>query len=131
MQFPEELKYTKDHEWLSSEVDGQTAGQVLVGVTDFAQSERGEIVFVELPEVGRIVKAGEAFCVLESTKVASDVYAPVAGVVLEVNQRLSEQPELINSSPYAEGWLVRLGQVELAGAASLLTAAEYQERLKG
>ena len=103
-----QFKYTKDHEWVL--VDGDTAK---VGITDFAQSELGEIVYIELPEVGIDLKARDAACVIESTKAASDVYSPIAGTVQSVNLELQNSPDLVNSSPHEEGWLFTLTAINL------------------
>ncbi|RME80920.1 MAG: glycine cleavage system protein GcvH [Zetaproteobacteria bacterium] len=117
---PEQLQYTKEHEWVRMEGDVAT-----VGITDHAQEALGDIVYVELPEPGRKLKAGEAFAVVESVKAASDVYAPVAGEVIEVNEALSEHPEWINTDPYGKGWMVKIraeGEtVELLDAATYAT----------
>lgn len=117
---PAGLKYTKEHEWLRQEADGT----VVVGITDHAQHQLGELVYVELPDSGRTLKPGDAMAVVESTKAASDVYAPVAGTVTAVNPALGSQPELVNTDPYGAGWLVR---VKPAGAVpgDLLDAAAY------
>jgi glycine cleavage system H protein len=96
-------RYTKTHEWLT--VEGKTA---TVGITDFAQSQLGDVVFVELPSAGRKLEAGEAFGVIESVKAASDLYAPLAGRVAEVNEKLAATPELVNSDPYGDGWLMKI-----------------------
>jgi glycine cleavage system H protein len=120
---PAELHYTKDHEWLRSE----TGGAVVVGITHHAQSQLGDLVYVELPEVGRQVKAGDALAVVESTKAASDVYSPVSGTVLAINEALGADPDLVNTQPYGGGWLVRL-QVTVA-ATDLLDANAYQQLL--
>ena len=125
MENPGDLKYTKEHEWVR--VEGGTA---TVGITEFAQSELGEIVFVELPEVGRECEQGESICVAESTKAASDIYAPIRGKVVEVNTALADTPNLVNSSPYDEGWLARLEDFDAAEAESLMSAAEYQEYIQ-
>ena len=120
---PADLKYTKSHEWVRTLADGN----VEVGITDHAQSALGDLVFVEVPEAGKVVKAGDTFAVVESVKAASDVYAPIAGTVLEGNAALGGQPELINSEPYKGGWIMRL---KPAGAPTgLLSAAEYQAHL--
>ena len=102
-----ERRYTKTHEWVA--VDGK---QVTVGITDFAQAQLGDVVFLELPKTGRRLDARETFGVIESVKAASDLYSPVAGRITEVNEKLASKPELINSDPYGEGWILRL---ELAG----------------
>ena len=116
MQTPTELKYAASHEWLAD--DGT------VGISDFAQDQLGDVVYVELPEVGRVVTAGEQVAVVESVKTASDIYAPASGTVVAVNDSLSATPEHINASPYTEGWLFRL-DVNEANAA-LLDAAAYE-----
>ena len=103
MEFPEELKYTEEHEWVS--LDGDI---VTIGVTDFAQDQLGDVVFVELPEVGEQVQGGKPFGVVESVKAVSDVYAPVSGEVIEINDALPDDPELINNSPYEEGWMLKI-----------------------
>lgn len=118
---PGELKYTKDHEWVRTESDGT----VVVGITDHAQHQLGELVFVELPEPGRALRAGEACAVVESVKAASDVYAPVAGTVVAANGALGGEPGLVNRAPYGEGWLFRV-QPEAGAPAGLLDAAAYQ-----
>src|SRR5260221_6142476 len=116
-----ERRYTKSHEWLS--VDGKTA---TVGITDFAQSQLGDVVFLELPAVGRKLAAGESFGVVESVKAASDLYSPVSGRIAAVNEKLAAHPELINSDPYGEGWILK---VELAGELpeGLLDEASYKQ----
>ncbi|HVP66890.1 MAG TPA: glycine cleavage system protein GcvH [Anaeromyxobacteraceae bacterium] len=122
MNFPEDLKYTRDHEW--ARVKGN---RVTVGITDFAQDQLGDVVYVELPDVGDAVKKGEAFGVVESTKAVSDLFAPVSGKVVEVNDPLGDAPETINEDPYEEGWMI---VVEVAGAGDLddlLDAAAYQK----
>jgi glycine cleavage system H protein len=115
-----ERRYTKTHEWVS--VDGKT---VTVGITDFAQSQLGDVVFLELPSPGRKLAVRESFGVVESVKAASDLYSPVAGRVTAVNEKLSAKPELINSDPYGDGWIMK---VELAGdLPDLLDEAEYKK----
>lgn len=103
-ELPGELKYTKEHEWLRQEEDGS----VTIGITDHAQSALGDLVYVELPEVGQDVESGGEMAVVESVKAASDVYAPISGSVLAVNEALSDDPEKINADPYGDGWIVRL-----------------------
>jgi glycine cleavage system H protein len=114
-------RYTKTHEWVA--VDGKTA---TVGITDFAQAQLGDVVFLELPAVGRKVAERESFGVIESVKAASDLYSPVAGKIAAVNEKLSTKPELVNSDPYGEGWILK---VELAGAlpAELMDEADYKK----
>ena len=103
-ELPGDLRYTNEHEWLRQEEDGS----VTVGITDHAQSALGDLVYVELPEAGQELTAGGEMAVVESVKAASDVYAPVSGSVLDVNEELADDPELINSDPYGDGWIVRL-----------------------
>ena len=114
-------RYTKTHEWLT--VDGKT---VTVGITDFAQAQLGDVVFLELPAVGRTLAARESFGVIESVKAASDLYSPVAGRITAVNDQLPAKPELVNSDPYGEGWILKL---ELAGdlPSDLMDEAEYKK----
>ena len=120
MEFPEDLKYSKEHEWARPESDG-----VLVGITDYAQESLGEIVYVELPEEGSQVSYTEAFGVVESTKAVSDLYAPVSGTVVEVNDTLLDNPELINEDPYEDGWLIRIAMSDESELAKLMDAAQY------
>jgi glycine cleavage system H protein len=119
---PAELKYTKSHEWVKRLGDGS----VEIGITDHAQHELGDLVFVEVPEAGREMKAGEACAVVESVKAASDVYSPLAGTVTQGNSQLSSAPELVNSDPYGEGWLMRLRPSDDKALESLLSAADYE-----
>ena len=121
---PGELKYTKAHEWVRLESDGS----VVVGITDHAQHQLGELVFIELPEPARAVAAGEGCAVVESVKAASDVYAPVAGTITVVNVALNTEPGLVNTSPYNDGWLFRLKPANPA-LSGLLDAAAYQQLL--
>ncbi|HZH99102.1 MAG TPA: glycine cleavage system protein GcvH [Fimbriimonadaceae bacterium] len=122
MNVPGDLKYTKSHEWVK--IEGETA---TIGITDFAQSELGDVVFVELPNVGRSLQAGDTFGSVESVKTVSDVYAPVAGEVIETNEKLGAQSELINSDPYGDGWMVK---IRLSGSPDgLLDADAYQASL--
>jgi len=122
---PADLKYTKSHEWLRSLPDGT----IEIGITDHAQHSLGDLVFVEVPEAGRAVKAGEACAVVESVKAASDVYSPVTGVVEAGNPQLSAAPETLNSDCYGAGWLMRVRPAAGATVTALLTPAEY-ERLQ-
>ena len=122
MNIPEGLKYTESHEWVRSE-----NGKACVGITDFAQHELTDIVYVELPEVSRVVTAREACCVVESTKVAADVYAPISGEVTEVNDGLNDHPEWINESPYEKGWLFKLIPADGDEIEALKDAEEYLE----
>jgi len=121
MSMPADLKYTESHEWVRREADGT----LTIGITEFAQEALGDMVFVELPEVGRSLAKGEACAVVESVKAASDVYAPVAGTVTAVNSALTEKPELINTSAF-EAWMFRLKPANAADVDALLDAAAYQ-----
>jgi glycine cleavage system H protein len=121
MSIPADLKYTESHEWVRREADGT----LTVGITEFAQEALGDMVFVELPEVGRSLGKGEACAVVESVKAASDVYAPVAGEVIAVNATLAEKPELINSNAF-EAWMFKLKPANVADIDALLDAARYQ-----
>jgi glycine cleavage system H protein len=118
---PKQLQYTMEHEWVRREGDGS----VVIGITDHAQQQLGELVYVELPEAGRTLKPGDALAVVESTKAASDVYAPLAGAVVSVNPALTSQPELVNTDPYGAGWLVRLQPADAVAPAELIDAAAY------
>jgi glycine cleavage system H protein len=122
---PSDLQYTKSHEWVRTLPNGV----VEVGITDHAQEALGDLVFVELPEVGRKLSVGEAYAVVESVKAASDVYAPVAGEVTEVNSALTSTPERINADPYGEGWIARLRLSDGGAGAELIGAAAYMQQL--
>jgi glycine cleavage system H protein len=122
---PPELRYTKSHEWIRQNPDGT----VTVGITDHAQHALGDLVFAETPEAGRKVAAGEACAVVESVKAASDVYAPIAGAVLEGNGALADAPEKINSDPYGDGWLWKLKPADGKDVESLLDAGAYEKFL--
>ncbi len=115
-----ELRFTKDHEWISLD-----DGIATIGITAHAQEALGDVVFVELPEAGRVLASGEACAVVESVKAASDIYAPLAGRVVETNPALVEDPALVNRAPQAEGWFFRLAPDDLAALAGLLDAADY------
>lgn len=119
--YPEELRYSEQHEWIRLESDSG-----VVGVTEYAQREMGDIVYVELPEVGRKVKAGEPFGVVESVKSVSDLYAPMTGAVAEVNSKLEDAPELVNQDPYGEGWIIVIDISAPEEVTDLLTAAQYR-----
>lgn len=121
MNFPDKLKYTKDHEW--ARLDGDV---VVVGITDFAQHELGDIVFVELPAVGRKLAAGDTFGVAESVKTVSDLYSPVAGEVTAVNAELENAPEKVNKDCYGAGWLIKIKPANKADVDSLLSASAYK-----
>lgn len=118
----EDLKYTKSHDWIKIKDD-----IAVVGITDHAQAELTDIVFVELPEIGKEVKKGEELCVVESVKSVSEIYAPVSGKIVKVNSKLEDSPEIINESPYDDGWLVELEISDKSEVDSLLDAAEYKK----
>jgi glycine cleavage system H protein len=122
MEFPQDLHYTKDHEWIRIGADG-----AVVGITSFAQDELGELVYVDLPAVGAELVQGGVLCVVESTKAASDVYTPISGTVAGVNARLAQEPSLVNSDPYGDGWLVKLSHVDEQQIAALLSPEQYRE----
>jgi glycine cleavage system H protein len=122
MEFPEDLKYSKEHEWVL--VEGNVA---TVGITDYAQEQLGDIVFVELPAIGDKVSKEDNFGVVESVKAVSDVYAPVSGKVLEVNDDLPENPEMLNEDPYGDGWMIKVEMSDREELDDLLTAAEYEQ----
>ncbi|WP_110928578.1 glycine cleavage system protein GcvH [Bacillus massiliglaciei] len=124
MTIPKELRYSKDHEWLKQE-----DGKVTIGITHFAQEELGDIVFVELPEIGDEVKAGEPFGSVESVKTVSELYAPVSGKVVAVNEELTDNPEFVNESPYESAWMIVLEPADENEAAELLSADEYDALL--
>lgn len=125
-EFPSELRYTKSHEWVRRMEDGHLE----VGITDHAQEQLGDMVFIELPEVGGTVSAGDECAVVESVKAASDIYAPVNGEVVETNSDLEDSPDLVNQSPYADGWLFRLRPDDENDWDELLDADAYQELLE-
>lgn len=123
---PPDLKYTKTHEWIRALPNGS----VELGITDHAQHALGDLVFIELPEAGRQVSAGESCAVVESVKAASDIYSPITGEVTEVNARLAAEPELVSKDPYGEGWLMRVRPAEGASAPQVLSASEYAQLLE-
>jgi glycine cleavage system H protein len=122
LSVPEELQYTKSHEWVRTEGDTAT-----IGITDYAQEELGDIVFVELPEEGATFDAGDSFGTVESVKAVSDLYAPVGGEVVEVNEALGDNPEKINEDPYGDGWIVKL---RVSDEGDLLSASDYEQLLE-
>lgn len=122
MEFPEDLKYSKQHEWVL--IEGNVA---TIGITDFAQDQLGDIVFVELPAVTDKVSKEDAFGVVESVKAVSDIFAPISGVVTEINDDLPDNPEIINEDPYGDGWLIKIEMNDPDEIEELMTAAEYEE----
>jgi glycine cleavage system H protein len=120
---PEDLKYTEEHEWLAV----TESGAVRVGITDYAQDQLGDVVFVELPKVGATVEAGSPLGEVESTKSVSEIFAPVSGTVVAVNNQLDDSPELINSDAYGEGWIVEINADDVSALDGLMDAAAYQE----
>jgi glycine cleavage system H protein len=122
LSVPEELQYTKSHEWVRTEGDTAT-----IGITDHAQDELGDVVFVELPEVGATFDAGDSFGTVESVKAVSDLYTPVGGEVVEVNGALNDSPEKINEDPYGDGWIVKLS---VSDRGDLLSASDYEQFLE-
>lgn len=127
--FPDDLKYTSEHEWVRT--PGQSEGAVRIGITDYAQDALGDIVYVSLPEVGETIEAGAAVGELESTKSVSDVYAPLSGTVAARNEALDSAPELVNSDPYGDGWLFELVPTDAAAVDGLMDAGAYQESVQG
>ena len=122
---PEDLHYSKDHEWVR--VDGDVA---IIGITDYAQNSLGDVVYVELPKAGDEFSANEPFGSVESVKAVSEVFTPIAGVVAQINESLADEPETVNSDPYGSGWMVRLKMSNSGEVDSLLTAAEYEDFTK-
>jgi glycine cleavage system H protein len=122
MNFPSDLKYTKDHEWIKL-VEGNTA---LIGITDFAQKELGDIVYVDIPTLGKSLGAEEVFGTVEAVKTVSDLFLPVAATIAEVNTALEKKPELVNTDPYGEGWMVKVTVTNAADLDALMDAAAYE-----
>ncbi|PLR92595.1 glycine cleavage system protein GcvH [Bacillus sp. T33-2] len=122
MNTPKELRYSEEHEWVKTEGD-----KVRIGITDFAQSELGDIVFVELPEVGDEITANEPFGSVESVKTVSELYAPISGKVVEVNEDLNDSPEFVNESPYEKAWMIVIEPSDLSEADKLMTAEQYEQ----
>ena len=126
MNIPEDLKYTKDHEWIR--VEGETA---IVGITDFAQGELGDIVYVEVETIDEDVNKDEVFGTVEAVKTVSDLFMPLSGTVMEFNEKLDDEPELVNSDPYGEGWMVKVQLSDLEEITDLLDAAAYKTLIGG
>jgi glycine cleavage system H protein len=122
--YPQDLRYTREHEWIR--VDGNRG---VVGITGYAQEQLGDVVFVELPKVGSTIEQGKTFGVVESVKTASDLYAPVSGLVAEVNDTLIDRPELVNEDPYGQGWMIAVTMLDPTQVSSLLTGSEYEASL--
>jgi glycine cleavage system H protein len=122
---PEGLRYTKDHEWARKDGD-----LVVVGITHYAQDQLGDVVFVELPPVGRTLEAGQSFGVIEAVKTVSDLYAPLAGEIVEINSSLADQPAMVNQAPYEGGWMVKIRPKNAADLDHLLDASAYKELLE-
>jgi len=119
--YPLDLKYTKDHEWVKTEKD-----VAIIGITNYAQEELGDIVFVELPEAGTMIEQKEELCVIESVKTVSNIYAPISGQIIEVNDNLSDSPETINESPYENGWIATIAMSDEKELDDLMTVNEYE-----
>lgn len=124
--YPNELRYTKDHEWIKL-----TGDEALVGITDFAQNQLGDIIFVELPAVGKELAPRQSIGVVESVKSVSDIYAPVAGVVVAVNEELNKEADLLNKDPHGKGWIVRIKIKDRKEIDGLLSAGDYEKYLEG
>ena len=124
MNFPKHLRYTKDHEWI--ELDGNTA---TIGITDYAQRELGDIVYVEVETVGKSMKAGEVFGTVEAVKTVSDLFLPVDGKIIELNKNLANSPESVNSDPYGEGWMIKMTVNNPADVEALLDSAAYENQV--
>lgn len=124
MKFPDDRRYTKEHEWIKLESDGSTA---VVGITDFAQGELGDVVFVELESVGEAVESEGTFGTVEAVKTVSDLFMPVSGTIVAINEALDATPEVVNESPYEDGWMVKISVDDPTAIDGLMTATEYAE----
>lgn len=125
MAYPDDVRYTKDHEWAREE-----NGLVTIGITGYATDQLGDVVFVELPESGKQLEAGKAFGVVEAVKTVSDLYAPIAGEVVEVNTALGDNPALVNQSPYGEGWMIKIRPSDASQVAQLLSHVDYEKLIE-
>ena len=125
MSLPEDLKYTKEHEWLK--VDGETA---IIGITEHAQSELGDIIFIEFPNMDQKIEKNEPFGTIEAVKTVADLFAPVSGKVIEINETLEDNPEFVNSDPYANGWIVKVSISDISEMEELMSADKYGELIK-
>ena len=126
MKILDKLKYTKEHEW----IDAEDSGAAVVGITDFAQGELGDVVFVELPNIGDVFDKDDVFGTVEAVKTVADLYIPVSGKVVEINEALESNPELINSSPYEGGWIIKIELSNISEINELLTSIEYEGLIK-
>jgi len=120
MNFPSELKYTKDHEWIRTE-----GNEAYIGITEFAQQELGDIVYIDINKVGEEITAGDVFGTVEAVKTVSDLFMPVTGILIEVNKKLDSQPELVNSDPYGDGWIIKVSLANASAVNGLLSADAY------
>ncbi|MFH0728128.1 MAG: glycine cleavage system protein GcvH [Pseudomonadota bacterium] len=125
MKFPENLRYSNDHEWVQAD-----ANSIRIGITDYAQSQLGDIVFIELPAVGAIFSAGDEFGTVESVKAASELFTPIDCEVLKVNPKLEDSPEIVNTTPYEDGWMIEVKAGNPSQIDALMTSAQYQDLLK-
>ena len=125
MSLPEDLKYTKEHEWLK--VDGETA---IIGITEHAQSELGDIIFIEFPNVDQKIEKNEPFGTIEAVKTVADLFAPVSGKVIEINETLEDNPEFVNSDPYVNGWIVKISIFDTSELEELMSADKYAELIR-
>ncbi len=123
---PQELRYTREDEWIR--IEGE---RVVIGVTDYAQQQLGDVVFVELPAAGAVIERGEPFGVVESVKTASDLYAPIGGTIAEVNDQLTSEPQLVNDAPYEGGWMIKIQPDDPAAIDTLMTAQQYADQVAG
>jgi len=124
--YPEDFHYTKDHEWVKIEGD-----EAAIGITDFAQSQLGDVVFVELPDIGEELKSHQTLGVVESVKAVSDIYSPISGEVSEVNEGLNDNPEILNQDPHTKGWIIKLKVKDPSELDKLMSASEYEKYLEG
>ena len=125
MSFPDDVRYTREHEWARLE-----GGQVTIGITSYATDQLGDVVFVELPEAGKAVEAGKTFGVVEAVKTVSDLYAPLSGVITEVNAALSDNPALVNQEPFGDGWMIRVRPTNPADLNGLLSHVDYEKLIE-
>lgn len=124
MSYPEDVRYTREHEWAR-----ESAGVLTIGITGYATDQLGDVVYVELPEEGRKLEAGKPFGVVEAVKTVSDLYAPLAGEVIEINAALADNPALVNQDPYGEGWMIRMRPADANAVKALMSAADYEKHV--